>query len=121
MVVLGARRIEKLRATQRSIEDAGGRAEIVQCDVSIPEDCHRLVSAALPHQLRCRHQVPVAVLVGRRAWLRPGGRIYLEIAFDQAELALEIAGRHAQFEDVRVLKDHAGNNRVLTARRGSSA
>src|SRR6266516_7043845 len=47
MVVLGARRIEKLRATQRSIEDAGGRAEIVPCDVSIPEDCHRLVSAAM--------------------------------------------------------------------------
>lgn len=47
MVVLGARRIEKLRETQRSIEDAGGTAGIVPSDVSIPEDCHRLVSAAM--------------------------------------------------------------------------
>ena len=46
-VVLGARRIEKLRQTQRSIEDAGGTAIVVQCDVSLPEDCRRLVSAAI--------------------------------------------------------------------------
>lgn len=46
-VVLGARRIEKLRQTQRSIEDARGTAIVVQCDVSLPEDCHRLVSAAI--------------------------------------------------------------------------
>jgi NAD(P)-dependent dehydrogenase (short-subunit alcohol dehydrogenase family) len=46
-VVLGARRSDKLRETQRSIEEAGGKAAIVQCDVSIPEDCHRLVTAAV--------------------------------------------------------------------------
>jgi NAD(P)-dependent dehydrogenase (short-subunit alcohol dehydrogenase family) len=46
-VVLGARRKDKLLETQRSIEEAGGKAAIVQCDVSIPEDCHRLVSAAV--------------------------------------------------------------------------
>ncbi len=46
-VVLGARRAEKLRDTQRSIEEAGGTAIVVQCDVSIPDDCHRLVSAAM--------------------------------------------------------------------------
>src|ERR1700716_1130902 len=46
-VVLGARRKDKLLETQRSIEKAGGKAAIVQCDVSIPEDCHRLVSAAV--------------------------------------------------------------------------
>jgi NAD(P)-dependent dehydrogenase (short-subunit alcohol dehydrogenase family) len=46
-VVLGARRGDRLRETQQSIEDAGGTAAIVQCDVSIPEDCHRLVSAAV--------------------------------------------------------------------------
>jgi NAD(P)-dependent dehydrogenase (short-subunit alcohol dehydrogenase family) len=46
-VVLGARRKDKLLETQRSIEEAGGKAVIVQCDVSIPDDCHRLVSAAI--------------------------------------------------------------------------
>jgi NAD(P)-dependent dehydrogenase (short-subunit alcohol dehydrogenase family) len=46
-VVLGARRSEKLHDTQRSIVDGGGKAAIVQCDVSIPEDSHRLVDAAM--------------------------------------------------------------------------
>jgi NAD(P)-dependent dehydrogenase (short-subunit alcohol dehydrogenase family) len=46
-VVLGARRIDKLRETQRSIQDAGGKAAIVPCDVSIPVDCRRLVTAAV--------------------------------------------------------------------------
>ena len=50
--------------------------------------------------------------------LVPGGRIYLEIAFDQGEAAREIAGQHPAFEDVRLLKDEGGRERVLTARRG---
>jgi release factor glutamine methyltransferase len=49
--------------------------------------------------------------------LVPGGRIYLEIGYDQAQPATELAGQHEQFEDVRILKDYAGNDRVLTARR----
>jgi release factor glutamine methyltransferase len=49
--------------------------------------------------------------------LFPGGQIFLEIAFDQADLARQIAGEHAEFADVRILKDQAGNHRVLTARR----
>jgi release factor glutamine methyltransferase len=49
--------------------------------------------------------------------LFPGGQIFLEIAFDQAELARQIAGEHAEFGDVRILKDQAGNHRVMTARR----
>ena len=49
--------------------------------------------------------------------LRASGRIYLEIQFDQAPAATEMFVSHDEFEDVRVLKDHAGNNRVVTARR----
>jgi release factor glutamine methyltransferase len=49
--------------------------------------------------------------------LVPGGRIYLEIAFDQGKLALDIAGGYADFEDVRLLKDAGGRDRVLTGRR----
>lgn len=49
--------------------------------------------------------------------LVPGGRIYLEIAFDQGPAAREIAGKYEDLDDVRVLKDYAGHERVLTARR----
>jgi release factor glutamine methyltransferase len=49
--------------------------------------------------------------------LIPGGRVYLEIQFDQGPTVKEIAESHAGFEDVRLLKDFAGHQRVLTARR----
>ncbi|MEA2735153.1 MAG: release factor glutamine methyltransferase, partial [Humisphaera sp.] len=49
--------------------------------------------------------------------LLPGGRIYVEIQFDQGQTVREIAESHAEFEDVRLLKDHAGHQRVLTALR----
>jgi len=49
--------------------------------------------------------------------LIPGGRIYLEIAFDQGPQAVQIASGHADLTDVRVLKDLGGRDRVLTARR----
>jgi release factor glutamine methyltransferase len=49
--------------------------------------------------------------------LTPDGHIFLEIAFDQADLAKSIAGEHKDFKDARILKDHAGHDRVLTARR----
>ena len=57
------------------------------------------------------------ILDGAADRLVSGGRVYLEIAFDQGPLAIEMAGGYADFEDVRVLKDHGGNDRVLTARR----
>ena len=49
--------------------------------------------------------------------LVPGGRLYLEIQFDQGELALQVAGEHSGFDDVRLLKDYGGRDRVLTGRR----
>ncbi len=49
--------------------------------------------------------------------LLPGGRVYLEIAFDQGKLAKEVAQSFEVFDDVRILKDHAGNDRVLTLRK----
>lgn len=55
------------------------------------------------------------ILAGAPARLRGGGRIFIEIAFDQGEAARELAGNHPDFEDVRILRDHAGNDRVLTA------
>jgi release factor glutamine methyltransferase len=49
--------------------------------------------------------------------LVPGGRVYLEIAFDQGEVAIQVASEYAAFDDVRLLKDFGGRDRVLTARR----
>jgi release factor glutamine methyltransferase len=49
--------------------------------------------------------------------LLPGGRIYVEIQFDQGATVKEIAESHTEFEDVRLLKDYAGHQRVLTGRR----
>lgn len=49
--------------------------------------------------------------------LKPGGRIFLEIQFDQGPEAKDVAGHHQEFDDIRILKDQAGRDRVLTARR----
>ena len=49
--------------------------------------------------------------------LIPGGRMFLEIAFDQGEQALAAAAEHSAFEDVRILKDYGGHDRVLAATR----
>ncbi|HSU65299.1 MAG TPA: peptide chain release factor N(5)-glutamine methyltransferase [Tepidisphaeraceae bacterium] len=46
-----------------------------------------------------------------------GGRVYLEIAFDQGPQALELARGYPSFEDVRILKDFGGRDRVLTGRK----
>jgi release factor glutamine methyltransferase len=51
--------------------------------------------------------------------LVPGGRVFLEIAFDQGESATQLALEHPQFEDVRLLKDYGGRDRVLTLRKKS--
>lgn len=57
------------------------------------------------------------IIAGAAERLVDGGRVYLEIQFDQGEAATEIAMEHAEFDDIRVLKDHAGHERVLTMRK----
>jgi len=49
--------------------------------------------------------------------LLPSGHIFLEIAFDQGESALAMIADFPAFKNARLLKDHGGNIRVLTARR----
>jgi release factor glutamine methyltransferase len=50
--------------------------------------------------------------------LRRGGRVYLEIQFDQGPAARALLDEHGEnFDDVRVLKDYGGKDRVITARR----
>lgn len=55
------------------------------------------------------------IIQGSPARLRSGGRLFIEIAFDQADQAIAVAIEQPEFDDWRVLKDHAGNDRVLTA------
>ena len=57
------------------------------------------------------------ILAEAPARLLPGGRIYLEIAFDQGALAEQVGKEYEALEDVRILKDYGGRDRVLTARK----
>jgi release factor glutamine methyltransferase len=45
--------------------------------------------------------------------LLPGGRVFLEIAFDQGAAAREMAGKFPAFVEPRILKDFGGRDRVL--------
>ena len=47
----------------------------------------------------------------------PGGRIFLEIQFDQGERMMSLIAEHPAFDEARLLKDGGGRDRVLTARR----
>jgi len=49
--------------------------------------------------------------------LTAAGRVFLEIAFDQGPAMREIATAHELFDDVRILKDYGGNDRVITMKR----
>jgi release factor glutamine methyltransferase len=55
------------------------------------------------------------IFSGAPARLRSGGRLFLEIAFDQAEIARLVAAEHSDFEQITIFKDYAGNDRVLAA------
>lgn len=49
--------------------------------------------------------------------LRPGGKILLEIGYDQHEAALKMIQQYDAYSDTRVLRDYTGNPRVLAATR----
>ena len=55
------------------------------------------------------------ILAGAPGRLNAGGRVYLEIDDGQADAARTAADEVGAFEDVRILKDSAGQDRVLTA------
>jgi release factor glutamine methyltransferase len=58
------------------------------------------------------------ILQGAGARLVPGGRVYLEIGFDQGEAALKAASACREtFESPRLLKDFGGRDRVLALRK----
>lgn len=57
------------------------------------------------------------ILAGAVDRVRSGGRVLLEIAYDQEEPAREMAAAFPAFEDAKVLRDYAGQPRVLMVTR----
>ncbi|HEV8604369.1 MAG TPA: peptide chain release factor N(5)-glutamine methyltransferase [Tepidisphaeraceae bacterium] len=57
------------------------------------------------------------ILAGAAERLISGGRLFLEIAFDQGPQAMEMIRQFPAFDEPRILKDFGGRDRVLTARR----
>ena len=53
-------------------------------------------------------------------WLRAGGHLLMEIAFDQEESSLALLTGDDRWTGARVLRDHAGNPRVLAAQKLSA-
>lgn len=50
-------------------------------------------------------------------YLKPNGHIFFEIGFDQAKDVAKLLIKN-NFEDIRVIKDYAGHDRIVKARRG---
>lgn len=57
------------------------------------------------------------ILAGSPGRLNPNGRVFVELQFDQGPAAKELAESARGWEDIQILKDHAGHDRVLTARK----
>jgi release factor glutamine methyltransferase len=57
------------------------------------------------------------ILKGAPAYLRPGGRLLVEIGAEQGEAVALMAGAVRGLAEVRVIKDYAGLDRILMARR----
>jgi release factor glutamine methyltransferase len=57
------------------------------------------------------------IAAGAATWLRPGGRLILEIGAGQDEALRRLYAEAAGFEECLVQKDLAGIPRVLSARR----
>ncbi len=57
------------------------------------------------------------ILAGAAERLLPGGQLYVEVAFDQGDAVRAIAEKQAGLADVKVLRDDAGHERILAAKR----
>lgn len=57
------------------------------------------------------------LISGGGTLLKPGGRLYLEIATCNRDEVIKLAQLAGSYEDIEVLRDHEGLDRVLSARR----
>ena len=59
-----------------------------------------------------------AMLPGLASMLMPGGRLFIEIGYDQAKMVIDIIrDKHPRFEEVGIQKDLSGRDRVVYARK----
>ena len=60
------------------------------------------------------------ILDGAQRWLRPGGQLLMEIAFDQEAASQALLAGDEGWTGAKVLRDYAGQPRVLTAQKGEA-
>ena len=61
------------------------------------------------------------LIAGAGALLKPGGRLLIEIASCNRDAVIELAEKTGDYEQIEVIRDHEGLDRVLTARRVMSS
>ena len=60
------------------------------------------------------------ILDGIPRWLRDGGRVMMEIGFDQRDAALNLMQNHPQLTDAKIINDHTGHPRMMIATKGAA-
>ncbi|MCH7547509.1 MAG: hypothetical protein IID30_14000, partial [Planctomycetes bacterium] len=61
------------------------------------------------------------LIAGAGALLKPGGRLLIEIASCNRDAVIELTEKTGDYEQIEILRDHEGLDRVLTARRVMSS
>src|SRR5687767_14896987 len=74
-------------------------AKVAELDRSVKEYEPRVALDGGPDGLDLHRRI----LNGAPRYLTPGGRVFLEIAYDQGELALAVASQYDAFQDARIL------------------
>jgi release factor glutamine methyltransferase len=137
-VAVARRNVEKLAVADRVAVEEGdlyealaGKVDVQPFDLIVANPPYIATSqmASLPRNVREYEPVNALdggldglivhrrILAGAPERLKDGGRVFLEIAFDQGSRAMDLMSRLPAFEDVRILKDYGGRDRVLTARK----
>lgn len=119
----------ELRLASRPLWSSVGREERFDLVVSNPPYVREGELEELPAQIR-EHEPTVALAGGEnglevireiaekvRAYLEPGGALFLEIGENQGEAVLELLREHGPWEELEVQRDLAGRDRFVRATR----
>lgn len=119
----------ELRLASRPLWSSIGRDERFDLVVSNPPYVREEELEELPAQIR-EHEPRVALAAGpdglevireiagkARAYLEPGGALFLEIGEDQGAPVTELLRDHGPWEEVEVQRDLAGRDRFVRATR----
>ena len=119
----------ELRLASRPLWNSVGREERFDLVVSNPPYVREEELEELPAQIR-DHEPRVALAAGEdglavireivekaRAYLEPGGALFLEIGEDQGEAVVELLREHGPWGEIDVQRDLAGRERFVRATR----